>query len=157
MTAKKETKLSWMKKGRCSYYKEHLPLVLNRKMCSACLEKYRFRSKELYASNKEYKLRKNICNKNSKLLLKKEVLTVYGDCSCANCKIKDMDVLSIDHIHNDGSTHKKKIGVQGGHLYSYLKRNNFPDRDRLQVLCMNCQFIKKTNGGTLRPPTWRSL
>jgi hypothetical protein len=55
--------------------------------------------------------------------------------------------LSIDHINGNGAEHRRELkrttgGSTGGHdFYRWLKNNNFPDG--YQVLCMNCQFIKK--------------
>ena len=48
----------------------------------------------------------------------------------------DIRALSIDHINGDGAT-----DVKGIHLYYRLKRERYPDG--YQVLCMNCQVIKR--------------
>jgi hypothetical protein len=46
----------------------------------------------------------------SKARIKKEVLTHYGKCGKLQCcwyfcKIVDIDILTLDHIHNDGNKH----------------------------------------------------
>lgn len=69
------------------------------------------------------------------------------------CGYSDMRALSIDHIHGDGNNDRRGLIANishrdvtkpstGGHVqYAKLKRDNFPDG--YQVLCMNCQFIKR--------------
>jgi hypothetical protein len=53
---------------------------------------------------------------------------------------KDIRALSIDHINGGGNKHLKEIGQ--GKLYSWLKKHNYPPG--YQVLCMSCQFIKRS-------------
>jgi hypothetical protein len=79
--------------------------------------------------------------------LKILVLQIYsnGTMKCANCGFDNIDALSIDHINNDGCKQRKKIKREGGSFYQWLKTNNFPVG--YQVLCMNCQIIKRNNGG----------
>lgn len=50
-----------------------------------------------------------------------------------------IDALSIDHIDGGGAKHRK--GLTTSNIYRWLIKNNFPTG--FQVLCMNCQFIKK--------------
>ena len=60
-------------------------------------------------------------------------------CSC--CGELIYEFLTIDHVHNDGKDHRKKIGHN---LYDWLIKNNFPDG--FQVLCMNCNWAKGKYG-----------
>ena len=81
--------------------------------------------------------------------LKLEVLTHYGPlgilgCCWEECNVTDLDMLSLDHINNDGAQHRKKLGpkVTGGEkMYRIVKRNGFPEG--FQTLCMNHQLKKK--------------
>ena len=78
--------------------------------------------------------------------LKQAVLLHYSKSNspvCNKCGIKDVDVLTIDHINNDGADHRRKIGV-GKKVYLWLKQNNFPKG--YQVLCMNCNWKKRMMG-----------
>lgn len=75
--------------------------------------------------------------------LKIAALNAYGIiCQC--CKESEISFLTIDHIYNDGAKMKKIHGV-GHNFYQWLKNNNYPHG--FQVLCMNCNFSKYTNGG----------
>lgn len=82
-------------------------------------------------------LDKNVRNK-----LRLKVLTEYceGTPSCTKCGFTDIRALSLDHINGDGAEHRRS-GIFGHKLYNWAVRNNYPDK--LQVLCMNCQFIKR--------------
>ena len=53
-----------------------------------------------------------------------------------------MRALSIDHIKGGGNRHRDKLGNDGSGVYRWLKKENYPTG--YQVLCMNCQFIKKS-------------
>ena len=72
--------------------------------------------------------------------LKEEVLTYYGGgkLACVRCGFEDVRALTIDHINNDGSGKRKRIGY---HFYHWLKAEGYPEG--YQTLCMNCQFIKR--------------
>jgi hypothetical protein len=76
--------------------------------------------------------------------LKINVLTHYGNgnCKCMLCGESRHQCLSIDHVNGGGSKHVKQIKTS---LYQWLKNNNFPGG--FQTLCMNCQFIKRTEEG----------
>ena len=64
---------------------------------------------------------------------------------CCQCGNNDMDVLCLDHINDDGNTHRKNLnkGVNKGGkwFYVWLIRNSFPSI--LQVLCLNCNISKQ--------------
>lgn len=68
--------------------------------------------------------------------LRSEALKHYGgdNPSCKCCGESFYELLSIDHINGGGAAHRKEIGQ--GSIYSWLKRNNYPEGFR--VLCHNC-------------------
>jgi hypothetical protein len=78
-------------------------------------------------------------------ILKSAVYSHYGYL-CACCRETEPLFLSIDHIHNDGATHRKSLkGNKVLSLYQSIIAENFPDT--FQVLCMNCNRGKWMNGG----------
>ena len=82
------------------------------------------------------------CNERNaeyRFFLKAQVLTHYGNgkCACVKCGFDDMRALSIDHVN--GRSEDRKVGSV---LYSWLRRRLFPLG--YQTLCMNCQYIKRT-------------
>lgn len=77
--------------------------------------------------------------------IRQEVLEAYG-ASCACCGETTPQFLAVDHIHNDGATHRKELGTKAGSgFYLWLKREGFP-KDRFQLLCHNCNLAKAYYG-----------
>lgn len=77
--------------------------------------------------------------------LKYEIFDEYGG-ECACCHLSDWRFLTIDHVYNDGASHRKEIGGRTRNLLKWLKQHNFP-KDRFQLLCWNCNMAKARNGG----------
>ncbi len=80
--------------------------------CSNCLDRLRRHHKKLRA----------------------EVLKAYGG-KCKCCGIDIPEFLSVDHMNNDGTEHRNKVG-RGHRFYNWLKRNDYPKG--FQLLCNNC-------------------
>ena len=63
--------------------------------------------------------------------------------SCQRCGIADERVLQFDHIEGDGWSHRRSL-PSGSAYYRYLGRMPDPElRARIQVLCANCNIIKR--------------
>lgn len=70
--------------------------------------------------------------------LKMEILMHYSpNLVCQRCEFSDIRALSIDHIYGGGRQHSRRVG----NFYLWLRRNHYPSG--FQVLCMNCQAIKR--------------
>ena len=67
----------------------------------------------------------------------------YGG-KCACCGETEPRFLQIDHIHGNGSQHRKEVGHKA--LWLWLARNGYP-KDDYQLLCCNCNFGRGHNGG----------
>ncbi len=76
--------------------------------------------------------------------LKKRCFALFGGV-CACCEEKEIAFLSLDHINNDGAE-KRRAGESTGTAL-YRKIAGGAPRSHLQVLCANCQWGKKHNGG----------
>lgn len=79
--------------------------------------------------------------------LKILVFSWYGN-KCVCCGESDLDFLTLDHIHDDGC--KDRVGQKGAGEPTYKKirrcgKENL--REDLQILCWNCQWGKRLNGG----------
>lgn len=80
--------------------------------------------------------------------LQHAAILAYGGYRCSWCGIDEPLVLCLDHVENNGRTHRQQIGSIGGHrFYKWLKDNAYPPG--FQVLCMNCNHAKYRNGGLL--------
>lgn len=66
-------------------------------------------------------------------------------CQSPTCEVqggaKDIRCLSLDHIKGGGANHRASIKGGNFGVYRWIVSNNFPSG--FQVLCMNCQFIKR--------------
>lgn len=72
---------------------------------------------------------------------KEAAMRAYSpDLMCQSCGFSDIRALSIDHVNGDGAEHRKTI-AGGSQMYAWLKRHGYPSG--FQVLCMNCQWIKR--------------
>jgi hypothetical protein len=74
------------------------------------------------------------------------VLTHYGkegmlQCCWEDCRETDVDVLTIDHINNDGNHRKNGASSSGKDLHKRLIREGFPKG--FQTLCANHQLKKE--------------
>ena len=115
----------------------------NTRYCVMCKKEYeRKNSARRRQNNPEY-MQSAIYR--SKMKNKLSVFSYYsnGSMQCVKCNYSDIRALSIDHIEGDGCKHKNKKGerMKGDEIYRWIKRNNFPPG--FQILCMNCQFIKR--------------
>lgn len=78
--------------------------------------------------------------------LKASVYEYYGAvCNC--CGETRSTMLSVDHVNNDGYKDRNNTsrGSSTSRLYAKIIRLSFPAD--YQILCMNCNFSKKRNGG----------
>lgn len=75
--------------------------------------------------------------------LKQEVINAYGGkCNWSGCEVIDPDMLTLDHVNNDGGQDRAENGILSGTAtYRKVKREGFPAR--YQILCMNHQFKKE--------------
>lgn len=119
---------SWLKKNN---YPEGFQVL-----CWNC--QYRKRAEEVANKNPTPKqIKQKIYNQQLKL----ECLNNYGKiCSCGET---DSIVLTLDHVNDDGFSHRKETNCRGLNFYLHLRKNNFPQNPPLQVLCLTCQYRKR--------------
>lgn len=116
-------------------------------LCSNCNWNKRLQSiefKQTKASISSIKTRKN----NKKLLF--ERLGMY----CICCGIDNLELLTVEHKHNDGCEELRKYG-----RYKMLKMiaSGALDTNRYETLCRNCNFSKGRNGYCPHFPTLKEL
>jgi len=70
--------------------------------------------------------------------LREQIFIKLGD-KCALCGFADPRALHIDHIFNDGGEERKKLSQNS------IYRKVLTDTEgRYQILCANCNWIKKS-------------
>ena len=115
-------------------------------------EKYRAAQRRHYLRNREQRLAYSKTpearerQRASRQALKKKVLAHYGpggrlNCCWPECVIDDVDMLTLDHVNNDGAAHRKEIKSR---IYNWIVKNNYPDG--FQTLCGNHQMKKEFLG-----------
>ena|ERR1039458_3671392 len=72
---------------------------------------------------------------------RQRVLDEYGG-ACACCGETTPEFLGIDHVFNDGHSHRKELKGYGRSMYQWLARQGFPKDGRFQLLCHNCNLAK---------------
>lgn len=89
----------------------------------------------------EYLERNRISNQKSRALIKAKAIAALGG-KCVRCGYDDnIFALQIDHINGDGSQDRKSRNNNQWSLYKDIV--NFNMRDKYQVLCANCNQIKR--------------
>ena len=123
------------------YQKTHrLEILTRRRQHYVETRDVQLAQRRLYVQANKEKIAKKTREKN--FVLRNEVFMAYGN-KCACCNESFLDYLELDHIHNDGVTHRKSIGMHrsaGPNFYKYLKEQNYPDY--IQLLCSNCHRTK---------------
>ena len=90
-----------------------------------------------------------------RLFLRLQILEHYGKegkllCCWDGCGVVDPDMLTIDHIENDGAEDRRNHN-SGVEFMRKLKKNGFPDG--YQTLCWNHQWKKEMARRRLSIPT----
>lgn len=122
--------------------------------CRACVigsqKRYRERhpgrklaSGRKYRQNNLEKSRE--ASRNVDFAMKESAINMYSNgtqmCAQPGCGQCDIDVLVIDHIHNDGNVQRETRHPMGGStLYRWLRQHDYPEG--FQVLCCNCNLKK---------------
>lgn len=91
----------------------------------------------LYAYNASWQRKRH-------MQLRCEAISAYGS-KCACCGETEKTFLDLDHINNDGSQHRRELG-NSTQIMLQLKNEGWP-KNRIQLLCCNCNQGKVRNGG----------
>lgn len=74
-----------------------------------------------------------------------KILDHYGRrCNCPGCLETNVKFLTIDHVNNNGSEHRKSITGQTLGIYRDIINRGFPDD--FQIMCHNCNWGKARYG-----------
>lgn len=127
---------SW-KNDRKAYMREYSRL--NRERIRGLVRAWREKNKD----------RDNEMNVKERDRLKLDVFTHYavnGEVKCSMCGFNDLRALTIDHVENNGAAERRRIFghrmYAGTTFYRWLRKNGYP-RNGYQILCFNCNIIKK--------------
>ena len=135
-------------KSNLDYYKSKYSKDGYKAACKECSKlktkqykqttKYKEWEKE-YSKSFKVKEYQKVYNQTLKLkVLQHYAGSLIPFCSC--CGTTVLSFLTLDHIHGKGTQERKKVTNS---YYKYIVDNNYPEY--LQVLCMNCNFAKRTS------------
>jgi hypothetical protein len=131
------------------------PFTGNHKICPTCkedLDTSCFKQDIKYPDGLYYECR--VCSRHRENVIKETAIIKLGQKTCQGCGNPDIDVLTVDHIHDDGHRTRIKDGI-GSILYRRIINKQI-DLNRFQVLCLNCNVRKHTNKVAHRPKVKKS-
>ena len=141
----KQIKIKYKNVHGCEYYKIMLKSDIT-KICPKCGENKHIKDFHKDRSNPDgfegfCKICKNKLKVELSYKLRLEIITNYGGC-CSGCGVSNPVLLCIDHVNNNGNEERKKIR-SAITLYRKIINENYPPT--YQLLCFNCNFLKKVN------------
>jgi hypothetical protein len=72
-----------------------------------------------------------------------ELIQILGNSKCIRCGFSDIRALQLDHIRGDGAKDRKRFkNIQ--YMWYYYLDNIKAAKKNLQVLCANCNWIKRS-------------
>lgn len=132
-----------MRKRASEYRKAHLEECLRRD------REYKKNNKEeLRVKGKVwYWKRVKVKGQEKERVLFEKILSILGD-ECIVCGTKDRDILTIDHIKDDGNTERKEQNFRGrSKLLKSLEKKNWPEdfiKENYQILCYSHNCAKNS-------------
>lgn len=110
-----------------------------RKTCPTCDSDLDESFFKWYRAGEELYFECRSCSRSRDLALKVSAMALLGGAACNECKITDLDVLTVDHVRGDGGgSARTRSGVS---MYRAIL-NGVVDKAVLQVLCLNCNVKK---------------
>lgn len=90
------------------------------------------------------KISTKLKNAKRRLSRKIKLFEILGN-KCECCEITHINLLSVDHILGNGSSHRKELNISAGQqFYSWLM-DNLHTKDQYRLLCFNCNSNKEFN------------
>ena len=98
-----------------------------------------------YQKNKEV-LKKSSNNPHKNI--RNELFEILGR-SCVRCGFSDMRALQLDHVYGGGLREIKDF-KSNYQMYKFYLQNSSLCKIRLQVLCANCNWIKRYDNNEVK-------
>ena len=118
-----------------SVIKDNFPACY-RLLCWNCNHIAYLESRTLSTSHRAIILR------NHYMRTKIKTFNLYGGCKCKHCGNIDLRVLCLDHINGGGMKHRNDLADSSSYgVYKWACE--YINKEMFQVLCMNCNTIKK--------------
>ena len=80
--------------------------------------------------------------RNKRYMMKQKLFEILGGKKCVKCGFTDERALQFDHINGGGYSERKSyLSNYTGMILLYYRDPNI--KNKLQVLCANCNWIKR--------------
>lgn len=116
------------------------------------LRVYREQNRELLAEKQRKYYRENTEKVAAQRLAArvKAMVKLADPIKCVRCSLDDVRILVIDHVHNDGEEERARMCTDT--IYrNIIKMSVEEARERYQVLCHNCNWLKRLDVIAGRP------
>jgi len=74
--------------------------------------------------------------------IRKKLFQLLGN-DCVRCGFSDIRALQLDRKNGHGYDDRKKFKLSGTLLYQFYLKNPGLAKEKLQILCANCNWIKR--------------
>ncbi len=91
---------------------------------------------------KEYAKRPEVSLRNRRSTLRLSIINLLGG-ECVRCGVRDLRCLQLDHIDGGGSKDNKSRYRGTVQLYKYYLKHPSEANQKYQVLCANCNWVKR--------------
>jgi hypothetical protein len=130
-------------------------------LCLICYEKQRDsktiskrESQKKYRDNNREKVRE--CQRLEKQRKKIEIHSLLGSI-CIKCGFTDIRALQIDHINGGGHIERKEYPTNPKKYYSNILTSIKNKEGKYQLLCANCNWIKRFENNEVRKPNYEKI
>lgn len=129
------------------YYQEHKEKIneTTRKWCQNNKEKHQAYVREYIKNHREYYKK---YGNNSNKRVRTRLMNLLG-ARCNHCGLEDMRILQVDHI-NGGGLKELKHFKGTNQMYKYYVKNPTIALQKLQLLCPNCNWLKRIDNNETR-------
>ena len=107
-----------------------------------------WKEKQIHNPNRNCKWcdRKHVCNglcaRCNRLKPRLDLMDLLGGRECVRCGFCDTRALQIEHKNGGGRKDAKKF-INNYYMYKFYLNNVEKAKDVLQVMCSNCNWIKR--------------
>ena len=106
---------------------------------------------QTHLHDEDFRKRQRNDSRNRNKALKIKILDLLGH-ECNNCHITgDYRILQIDHLKGNGVKERKQL--KACQFYRFYLKNKDSAKERLQILCVNCNQIKRHINNEYRKPS----
>jgi hypothetical protein len=101
-----------------------------------------------YFRNRDAVLAKyQVYNREAQRNLRRKLLTLLGG-KCVRCGFDDPRTMQVDHVEGGGMKEVRSFGTHGTMIRSiYTRLKAGEDTEKYQLLCANCNIIKRFENG----------